>query len=89
MGEKIPSGNIDDVKRLGSLLQKQRKQQGLTQVELAALCGVGVRFISDLENGKPTVELAKVLQVIQLLGLELTIQTRAWNLAKQTSTGEQ
>lgn len=49
-----------------------------TQAEFAAMCGVGVRFISDLENGKPTVEMGKVLRVLGCLGLEVRIGPRGW-----------
>ncbi len=74
----LPSGKILNMQFLGDIVRQQRKSQGATQVEFASLCGVGVRFISDLENGKPSVEMAKVLQVINSLGLELTIQPRGW-----------
>lgn len=56
----LPSGKILNTKSLGDVIRQQRKSQGATQVEFASLCGVGVRFISDLENGKPTVEMGKV-----------------------------
>ena len=64
--------------------RERRKQQGATQAEFASLCGVGVRFISDLENGKPTVQIGKVLQVIQCLGLELGIRARSWDNREPT-----
>ena len=59
-------------------MRAHRKSQSATQAEFAALCEVGVRFISDLENGKPTMELGKVLHVLQCLGLEVSIQPRGW-----------
>jgi HTH-type transcriptional regulator / antitoxin HipB len=74
----FPYGNVTTPEDLGRCLRARRKEQGATQAELASLCGVGVRFISDLENGKPTVELAKVLQVLRCLGLELGIRPRGW-----------
>jgi y4mF family transcriptional regulator len=74
----LPYGNIKTPDDLGRALRERRKQQGATQAEFASLCGVGVRFISDLENGKSTVQIGKVLQVIQCLGLELGIRTRSW-----------
>lgn len=76
--KKLPSGKILDTQSLGDLIRQQRKLQGVTQVEFASLCGVGVRFISELENGKPTIEIGKILQVLNSLGLELTIQSRGW-----------
>jgi DNA-binding phage protein len=50
----------------------------LTLVDAAGLCNVNYRFLSDLENGKPTVRLDKVLQVLSALGLELEITERSW-----------
>jgi len=76
--ENLPSGKILDTQSLGEIVRQHRKSQGVTQVEFAALCSVGVRFISDLENGKSTVEMAKVLLVLNSLGLELMIQQRGW-----------
>ena len=75
----LPYGNIDDTKDMGACVRAQRKAQGATQAEFAALCGVGVRFISDLENGKPTMELGKVLKVLKCLGLQLSLQPRSWS----------
>ena len=74
----LPFGNISTAEDLGRCVRSQRKSQGATQAEFASLCGVGVRFISELENGKPTMELGKVLQVLQCLGLEVLIQPRGW-----------
>ncbi len=80
----LPNGKILSTKSLGEMVRQQRKAQGTTQVEFASLCGVGVRFISDLENGKPTVEIGKVLHVLNSLGLELVIQPRGWTHASFT-----
>jgi y4mF family transcriptional regulator len=85
MTKNIPSGNISTPKSLGAIVRKQRKSQAITQVELASLCGVGVRFISDLENGKTTVEIGKVLQVVESLGLKLTLEARGWATATETA----
>jgi len=56
---------------LGALVRARRKALGATQVELAALCDVGPRFVVELERGKPTLELGKVLRVLDRLGLTL------------------
>lgn len=53
---------------LGDALRAARKQLGLTQSQLALAAGVGVRFIVDLEGGKPTVRLDSVMRVIDALG---------------------
>lgn len=65
---------ISNAHTLGATLRKARKHLGLTQPDLALAAGVGVRFIVDLEGGKPTVRLEQVLRVIDALGgsLELT-----------------
>lgn len=72
----FPSGTIRSPKDLGQLVRASRKAHGLRQAEAAALCNVGTRFLSELEGGKPTVELAKVLEVLQGLGLELSVTPR-------------
>ncbi|RJR43786.1 MAG: transcriptional regulator [Desulfobacteraceae bacterium] len=63
---------------VGKAIRERRKQDGLTLSEAASLCGVGYRFLSDLENGKPTAELGKTLQVLKCLGLEIKIGPRSW-----------
>ncbi|OAI01979.1 transcriptional regulator [Methylomonas methanica] len=60
--------NIQSTQQLGQALRSARKQFGLTQSELALAAGVGVRFIVDLEAGKPTVRLETVMRVIEALG---------------------
>jgi HTH-type transcriptional regulator/antitoxin HipB len=63
---------------VGKAIRDKRKQGRLTLAEAASLCGVGYRFLSDLENGKPTAELGKTLQVIGCLGLEIKIGPKSW-----------
>lgn len=58
---------------IGRIVRDERKEIGLRQDQLAAASGVGLRFIVDLEKGKPTVQLAKVLGVIQALGCSVQI----------------
>lgn len=53
---------------LGNYIREKRKQYHLSQTELAIRSGVGVRFVRDLENGKPTVQMDKVNQVLELFG---------------------
>lgn len=66
---------------IGKMIRAKRRANSLTQIEFAAMCGVGVRFVSELENGKPSVEMSKVLQVLQGLGMELFIKSRGWQEA--------
>ncbi len=53
---------------IGEYIKQKRKLFRLTQIELADRTGVGIRFIRELENGKPTVQLNKVNQVLELFG---------------------
>ena len=82
--DTLPYGNIDTPETLGQYIRVRRKQQGATQTEFASLCGVGVRFISDLENGKPTIELGKTLQVLKCLGLEVAVHPRGWRNSERS-----
>ena len=64
-------------KDLADIIKKKRKEQKLTQPQLAGLCNVGcnvgVRFIVDLEAGKETCQIGKVLYVLDMLGIKLRI----------------
>jgi HTH-type transcriptional regulator/antitoxin HipB len=66
--------SIRSPQQLGDALRAARKQLGLTQPQLALAAGVGVRFIVDLEAGKPTLRLQNVLQVIDALGGEIQLR---------------
>ncbi len=61
---------------IGKKVRAQRKLLGMTQAELALVSGTGVRFISDLENGKDSCELGKTLKVLKNLGIELLLGTQ-------------
>jgi HTH-type transcriptional regulator / antitoxin HipB len=67
---------IQSVKELGEAIRKRRKKLRVTQAELAASAGVGLMFVSMLENGKKTSEVGKVFQVIETLGLDVMIEER-------------
>ncbi|GJL78884.1 MAG: putative HTH-type transcriptional regulator y4mF [Nitrospinaceae bacterium] len=58
--------------QIGKLIKETRKSLNLTQKDLALTSGTGLRFIIDLEKGKPTCRLAKVLTVLHTLGIRLT-----------------
>ena len=60
---------------VGKLVLAERKRQGLTQLQLAGLANTGIRFVSDLENGKGTVQLQKLQAVLAALGLGLYIHS--------------
>ena len=61
---------------LGRIVRLQRRESALRQDELAALAGVGTRFVSELENGKPSLELGKVVRVLETVGLEISVTKR-------------
>ena len=72
----IPSGIIRTPKDIGAWVRRARKASGKTLVEAAALTGVGVRFLHELEHGKQTASLGKTLLVLQRMGLVLAIRDR-------------
>ena len=80
---EIPIGNFDEPRVLrtaadiGQVVRWQRQAQGLRQTDLAGIGNTGNRLIVDIEKGKPTVQLQKVLDVLDLLGLELTVRSKA------------
>lgn len=57
--------------KLSKFVKKQRKMYHLTQVDLSEKSGVGLRFVRDLEQGKPTLRMDKVNQVLDMFGAEL------------------
>lgn len=63
-------------KDISRLVRERRKALGYTQVEVVAFCNVGLRFLSELENGKETLQLAKVLNVMHILGIDLFAKQR-------------
>lgn len=60
---------ITNAEQYGKAIRDTRKNLNLTQAEVASACGTGIRFIVDLEHGKPTCELEKALRVAQMLGI--------------------
>ena len=58
---------------IGRLVRQTRKELGVTQKALALTSGTGLRFIIELERGKETAEIGKVLTIIQTLGIQLTL----------------
>lgn len=61
---------------LAKEITDMRKAAGLTQAEFAQRAGVGLRFVRELEQGKPTVRMDKVNQVLSLLGCELGVRMK-------------
>lgn len=59
---------------IGRIVRAARRAQGLRQDQLAGAAGVGVRFLSELERGKTTVRLEKVIAVLDALGCTLRVE---------------
>ena len=74
-----------DIEAFGRQIRLQRKRYGLRQSELAALCGVGTRFVSELENGKPSIELGRAFHVAAVVGLELRTERKSWAAFEQSN----
>ncbi len=79
--------SIRSPQQLGDTLRIARKQLGLTQPQLALAAGVGVRFIVDLEAGKPTLRLENVLRVIDALGGEIKLDGLPSEIAENQREG--
>ncbi len=71
------AAHIASAADFGRALRRRRKELGHTLAEAAALCRVGIRFLSELERGKPTAELGRGLKVARRLGLDLRLAPRA------------
>ncbi|MEO1082854.1 MAG: helix-turn-helix transcriptional regulator [Acidobacteriota bacterium] len=65
---------IQTTEELGQLIRAQRKATGLTQSELADASGVSLRFISELERGRASAGVGRVLRVLHMLGLSVQVQ---------------
>lgn len=75
----------DDLARLASAVRAARVAHALTQAELAGVAGTGVRFIVELEQAKPTLQIGKVFRVLATLGLTLNVHGVAGNEAERRS----
>jgi y4mF family transcriptional regulator len=61
---------------VGNIARTVRREQGLTQLDIAGIANTGNRFIIELEQGKPTVQLQKVLDALALVGLEVVLRRK-------------
>ena len=67
---------LNNPQELGSAIRAERLRHGVLQKDLAMAAGTGLRFIVDLEKGKPTCHLGKTFQVMQALGMRLSLQSQ-------------
>lgn len=65
---------IASTEALGEIIRRQRKRQGLRQADLATMVGASHVFLGDVEKGKPTVQWGRVLQILDELGLRLSVE---------------
>ncbi|MCK4944983.1 MAG: helix-turn-helix transcriptional regulator [Alphaproteobacteria bacterium] len=74
---------------IGKIIKNTRKQLGVTQKDLALTSGTGLRFIIDLEKGKPTCQIGKVLTVMHTLGVKLDISSPAIVQTQDSETDQE
>mgnify|MGYP002622739471 CR=1 FL=1 len=67
---------VSDTVAIGLALRKRRKELGYTQQFLSDVTGLSVSFISEVENGKETAEVGKVIRYISFLGLNVLLEER-------------
>jgi HTH-type transcriptional regulator / antitoxin HipB len=67
------SSDPEPLRELAAAIRRRRKDLGLTQVELGRFAGSGPVFVYDVEAGKPTVRLSKLVDLLSVLGLELRL----------------
>lgn len=64
------------VRDIGGAIRARRRELGYTQAELADRVGVGITYLSQLENGKETAEIGKALHLLSMLGLDIYVGPR-------------
>ncbi len=64
---------LTNASQLAEIVRSERKRQKVSQIRLSQLANVGVRFVRDLEDGKETVRLDKVLAVLETLGIAVEL----------------
>ena len=63
---------------LGDAIRHYRTEAGLTQAQLAAMAGLGRSYLSELETGKETEQLKRILRVLRQLGVRMTLDEADW-----------
>ena len=67
---------VYDMKELGRAVRERRRELGYTQAFLADYAGISASFLSELENGKATIQAGKMMEVIGLLGMDICVRNR-------------
>ncbi len=69
--------SVSDPAAIGRVIRDTRRALGITQPNLALSVGVGVRFIVDVESGKPTAQIGKIMHVLAALGVDMQLNVTA------------
>lgn len=80
---------ITSPETLGAVIRRTRKMLNVTQKDLALATGSGLRFIIDLEKGKPTCQLGKTLRVLHTLGISVELVLPGESEPPERDGGEQ
>lgn len=72
-GKWLMKTELTNASQLAAIVRSERRRQKVSQIRLSQLADVGVRFVRDLEDGKETVRLDKVLAVLETLGVAVEL----------------
>ena len=67
---------VNSMSEVAAIVQRERKRQGATQIELSQMANVGVRFLRDVEDGKPSVHFDKLMRILAVLGVTADFRCR-------------
>ena len=67
---------VNSMSEIAVIVQQERKRQGATQIELSQMANVGVRFLRDVEDGKPSVHFDKLMRILAVLGIAVDLTPR-------------
>ena len=73
---KMTAIDVPSAAAFGAAIRQRRREKSLTQTELAELCGVSLRFVSELERGRATASIGRALLLAQRLGLDPVLLRR-------------
>jgi HTH-type transcriptional regulator / antitoxin HipB len=80
--EKIPSPGqpfrLYTAASVGPAIRQYREEAGLTQEQLAEMAGLNRSYLSELEQGKETEQMRRILRILKLLGVRATLQKADW-----------
>lgn len=68
--------NITDSRSLGQAIRDRRRELHYTQAYLSEFTGFSITFISDVERGKPTAEIGRIIRLVNILGMDISVEKR-------------